>query len=79
MIKIERKNKTEDGQVEIESQPDDKDDKKRILFSQVIFAGLRKWPFAGKIKNYYSPIDVKRNLFWFLSSVDFLVFRRYIF
>ena len=48
MIKIERKNKTEDGQVEIESHPDDKDDKKRISFSQVIFAGLRKWPFALK-------------------------------
>ena len=49
MIKIERKNKTEDGQVEIESQPDDKDDKKRISFSQVIFAGLRKWPLRRKV------------------------------
>ena len=48
MIKIERKNKTEDGQVEIESQPDDKDDKKRILFSQEIFAGIRNLPFALK-------------------------------
>ena len=46
MIKIGRKNKTEDGQVDTESQPDDKDDKKNLIFptktKKGIFARLRK-------------------------------------
>ena len=49
VIKIGRKNKTEDGQVETESQPDDKDDKKNLIFptktKKGIFARLRKWLF----------------------------------
>ena len=52
VIKIGRKNKTEDGQVETESQPDDKDDKKNLIFptktKKGIFARLRKWLFAEK-------------------------------
>ena len=46
VIKIGRKNKTEDGQVETESQPDEKDDKKNLIFptktKKGIFARLRK-------------------------------------
>ena len=50
VIKIERKNKTEDDQVEIESQPNDKDDKNEFHFPRKSLLGLEsgfsaaKWP-----------------------------------
>ena len=50
MIKIERKNKIEDGQVEIESQPDDKDDKNEFNFPRKFLPGLESVFFAEKFQ-----------------------------
>ena len=78
VIKIGRKNKTEDGQVETESQPDDKDDKKNLIFptktKKGIFARLRKWLlFAGIVfllqRDFLVHSNVFKNFLSFLYMI----------
>ena len=81
VIKIGRKNKTEDGQVETESQPDDKDDKKNLIFptktKKGIFARLRKWLFfAGIVFLLQRDFLVHSNVFNnFLSFLYMILYK----